>query len=156
MKTFALTVCGAVVALISGWSLTQSFATEQLTNPVTGYNITLDPSQDGNFLGWIELLNGQKDAGYVYFETPVSPPHLSSAKTYIVMSFQPSFFDSLLTILHTEKQIKISFFDCQCAGGIPSAMIDTGTSIFVAQAGGLLAVNPEEAQHIKSMLKQPQ
>jgi hypothetical protein len=39
-----------------------SFATQQLSNPVTRYNITLDPSQDGRFLGWIELING---AGYV-------------------------------------------------------------------------------------------
>ena len=42
-----------------------SFATQQLSNPVTRYNITLDPSQDGRFLGWIELINGDKDAGYV-------------------------------------------------------------------------------------------
>jgi hypothetical protein len=96
MRTFAFVMCGVLATLISGWPLSQSFATEQLTNPVTGYNITLDPSQDGKFLGWIELLNGQKDAGYVYFENPPSPPHLNSEKTYIVMSFQPSFFDSLL------------------------------------------------------------
>jgi hypothetical protein len=69
------------------------------------------------------------------------------------MSFQTSLFDSLVSILRSEKQIRISFFDCECAGG--SAMIDTGKSIFVAQAGSLTRVNTEEMQHIKSMLKQP-
>ena len=71
------------------------------------------------------------------------------------MSFQTSFFDSLVSILRSEKQIRINFFDCECAGGTPSAMIDTGKSIFVAQAGSLTRVNTEEMQHIKSMLKQP-
>ena len=89
------------------------------------------------------------------FENPPSPPHLSAQKTYIVMSFQTSFFDSMVSILRSEKQIRINFFDCECAGGTPSAMIDTGKSIFVAQAGSLTRVNTEEMQHIKSMLKQP-
>jgi hypothetical protein len=131
------------------------FAAQQLSNPVTRYNITLDPAQDGAFLGWIELINGDKDAGYIYFENPPKPPHLSSQKTYIVMSFQPSFFETLLSILRSEKDVRISFFDCECAGGTPSAMIDSGKSIFVAQPGSLTRVNSEEVQHIKSMSKQP-
>jgi hypothetical protein len=152
MKRRVPSICYLLASFLAGWPLSQSLATEQLTNPVTGYNITLDPSSDGKFLGWIELLNGKNDAGYVYFENPQSPPHLSSAKTYIVMSLQPPMFDALLSILRNEKQIRISFFDCQCTGGTPTAMIETGTSIFVAQGGSMLTVAPEEAQHIESVV----
>jgi hypothetical protein len=154
MTRFAFSVCSVLTSVFCGWPLSQSCATEQLTNPVTGYNITIDSSQDGTFLGWIELLNGQSDAGYVYFESPQSPPHLSSAKTYIVMSLQPALFQSLLSVLRNEKQIRITFFDCQCTGGTPSAMIETGTSVFVSQNGSLPAVAPEEEQHIQIHLNQ--
>ncbi|WP_426424178.1 hypothetical protein [Bradyrhizobium genosp. A] len=103
-------MCGLLAGLFSGWPSSQTFATEQLTIPVTGYNITLDPSQDGKFLGWVELLNGKSDAGYVYLEDPQLPPHLSAEKTYIVMSLKPALLDTLLSILRNEKQIRIAFF----------------------------------------------
>jgi hypothetical protein len=62
------------------------------TNPVTGYRTSLyRHGADADFLGWIQLMNGDDDAGYVYIRRPVGPPLLGSSR-YVVMDIPRSFW----------------------------------------------------------------
>ncbi len=82
----------------------------QQTNPVTGYQTSLYRSgTSADFLGWIRLLNGNQDAGYIYIEQPVKPPSLGSSG-YVVMDIPPAMLESLLRILQSGEPLQIRFY----------------------------------------------
>jgi hypothetical protein len=97
---------------------------ETLTNSITSYLITW---MDNGF-GWITLLNGNDEAGYVYIlpdSDPLRTPHLSAKKTYIVMSIHLSRLGDFLSILRNEMPLQIRYFDSQVPGSKPSAFIES-------------------------------
>jgi len=100
---------------------------KELTNPISGYRITIMGATGDQTFGWIELLNGPKSAGYVYFssKTDNSPDHLSFDGTYIVMHQPVSFLPNLLTILRDEASLQIRFFDPESPGVAPSTFIES-------------------------------
>lgn len=50
-------------------------AAEFVSNPVTGYQVSIFRQEGGShdFQGWIRLLNGAKDAGYIYIQNGLPP-----------------------------------------------------------------------------------
>jgi hypothetical protein len=76
--------------------------------------------------GRIRLLNGNKDAGYVYIiqdTQPLRVPELGSTK-YVVMSIHFAHLGMLLDILRNQKPLQIRFYDPQSPGVAPSAFIE--------------------------------
>ena len=125
---------------------------QQLTNPITGFAITImSPDPNGDLLGWIELRNGTKDAGYIYFSDtpPFPPPHLSFEKTYIVMTLRWSSYANVVTLLQTVKPLQIRFVDPETAGVPPSAFLES------ASEGTRTALSPnlskEEAEFVSGL-----
>ena len=101
---------------------------KELTNPITDYRITLMDSTGSRVFGWLQLLNGDKAAGYIYFgtEPQAEHPHLGGGGTYIVMDQPANMLGNLLTILRNEKNLTIRFFDSETPGNPPSAFLETG------------------------------
>ncbi len=80
------------------------------TNPVTGYRTSLyREGANADFLGWIELVNGNQQAGYIYIRRPVHSPYLGSTR-YVVMDITPDLLDSLLRILQSGESLQIRFY----------------------------------------------
>jgi hypothetical protein len=80
------------------------------TNPITGYRTSLYRSgKNPDFLGWIELMNGNKPAGYIYIQRPLESPYLGSSR-YIVMDFAPELLESLLRTLQSSEKLQIRFY----------------------------------------------
>lgn len=99
-----------------------NFPIEQ-TNPVTGYRTSLYRSgTSADFLGWIRLLNGAQDAGYIYIQRPVQPPHLGSSR-YVVMDFPPELLEPLLRILQSSESLQIRFYQ-GAANADPAAFLE--------------------------------
>jgi hypothetical protein len=114
-------------------SLSKDDMTVQLTNPITSFGIAW---MDTEF-GWIQLKNGAKDAGYVYFlkdSDALEIPHLSSGKDYIIMSIHISHLGDLLSILRNERPLQIRFYDPESPGVSPSAFIEALGSFHRADA----------------------
>jgi hypothetical protein len=79
------------------------------TNPVTGYRTSLyRQGTNANFLGWIELVNGDQTTGYIYIMQPVRAPYLGSTR-YVVMDITPDLLGSLLRILQSSEPLQIRF-----------------------------------------------
>ena len=94
------------------------------TNPITSHELVLfmpTPEQPEGF-GWIRLLNGETDAGYIWLVSPPEQPHLNSSGTYIVTSIALSQLHTMLDILRNEPDLRIRYFDSG-AGGTPSVSI---------------------------------
>jgi hypothetical protein len=80
------------------------------TNPITGYRTSLYRSgSSSDFLGWIQLLNVDQAAGYIYIRRPGSPPYLGSSR-YIVMDLPPELLESILRILLSKEPLQIRFY----------------------------------------------
>ena len=80
------------------------------TNPVTGYRISLNRfGTDADFLGYIQLVNGDQAAGYIYIRRPLASPYLGRSR-YVVMDFTPDLLDPLLRILQSGEPLQISFY----------------------------------------------
>jgi hypothetical protein len=80
------------------------------TNPITGYRTSLYRSGTAaDFLGWIQLVNGAQDAGYIYIRRPVGAPYLGSSR-YVVMDFPPELLEPLLRILQSNEPLQIRFY----------------------------------------------
>jgi hypothetical protein len=78
-------------------------------NPVTGYRTALyRDGTDADFLGWLQLLNGNEDAGYIYIRRPLRIPDLGSSG-YVVMDFPPEFSGTLMSILQSGEPLQIRF-----------------------------------------------
>jgi hypothetical protein len=78
-------------------------------NPVTGYRTVLyRDGTDADFLGWLRLLNGGDDAGYVYIRRPLGVPDIGSSG-YVVMDFPPEFLGTLLSILQSGEPLQVRF-----------------------------------------------
>jgi hypothetical protein len=146
--------CLAPLVLVADLALwmPEARAEQSSINPVTGYNIKLMPSPDNGFLGWVELVNATEPPGYVYIQDKFETPHLNFNKSYIVMSVRPGKPDAVLSILRNERRIQISFFNCECAGSIPSASIETGASKAPWQPA-LLSLPSVEADSITSKVR---
>ena len=110
--------------------------TKQLTNPVTDYRLSLLGSFGTGIRGWIELLNGDQAAGYIYlsYQDPLPPDSLSFNGTYIVMHQPASLLSTLLDILRRERSLSIRFYDPESPGIVPATFLETpGTRIGEAE-----------------------
>lgn len=109
------------VALLAA---TPAAAVEQKRNPFNDYHVVIMDGGD-EFLGWIQLTQNGKDAGYIYLvKDKPRPPHLSHAKVYIVMDLVDRQLPALLTLLNRPGTKVITYFDSQTQGSRPSAMIE--------------------------------
>lgn len=100
-------------------------------NPITDHQLTFmpaSPSKPTEF-GWIRLINGETDAGYIYLTSSPVEPHLSSKGTYIVTSIPINELSTMLDILRKEKGLQIRFFDPQTPGVAPSVFIEATRSV---------------------------
>jgi hypothetical protein len=130
-------------------------ATEARTNPITGYLLTvMPPNASGTkFFGWIELVNGNQDAGYINLDDgPPVDPTLVMPQGYIVTQMPFASLPLLLQILRNEKQLQIRFFDPQSPGIHPSVFLETGQSNtqFPESAFHL---NPEMTKRVNELLQ---
>ena len=129
----------AVLTVVAGLAFSNScWAVEELANPISAYELTLMPptKNESNAFGWIRLLNGTKDAGYIYLESSApQDPHLSFNKDYIVTGMPLASLDTLLSILRGEKNLQIRYFDHQSGGGSPSVFIEPRTAAESATVG---------------------
>lgn len=111
---------------------------KELTNPVSGYNLTLMAGGLDEVFGWIELLNGDEAASYIYIQESAKGeiPKLSHKGTYIVMHQPVSMLGNLLSILRKETKVSIRFFDPESPGVTPSAFLVTGDQdVFSGEEG---------------------
>jgi hypothetical protein len=93
------------------------------TNPITGYRISLYRyGKDADYLGWIQLVNGDQAAGYIYIRRPVSSPYLGSTR-YVVMDLTPDLLDPVLRILQSGEPLQIRFSQAS-ANGDASAFLE--------------------------------
>lgn len=118
--------------------------TKTKLNPISAHELTLMPPspKSPQAFGWIRLLNGASDAGYVYLTTPPVEPHLSFDETYIVTSVPMSDLFAVLDILRHERGLQIRFFDPEIAGVEPSVFIEAASPTFAADDRKLSA--PDE------------
>jgi hypothetical protein len=129
---------------------------KETINPITAHELTLMPptSQSPEPFGWIRLLNGNRDAGYIYLQTTLKPtdPHLGS-KGYIVTAMPMSFLETLLDILRNEKNLQIRFFDPGSPGTSPDVFIEPAPpSQFEKSRSGINA-DPQVVTEIRRLLK---
>ena len=123
--------------------------TVEKTNPISGHQLVIMPatSQQKDLFGWIRLVNGVNDVGYIYLQEALIPtdPHLSSDGSYIVTTMPMSSLQTLLYILHNEKNLEIRYYDPQSAGVAPSAFIEQATpsALGGARLPALVAVSKE-------------
>jgi hypothetical protein len=88
-------------------------------NPITGHEVNLLPMNTSNASpsGWIRLLNGAHDAGYINLISPaekVLDPALHSPPNgppYIVIDMPVSDLPMLLDILRNEGKLQIRYDD---------------------------------------------
>jgi hypothetical protein len=130
-----------------------AIAAEQKANPITGYQLVIMPPNtvftSKFFLGWIRLVNGQEDAGYIYLDdAPPQDPALIG--TYIVTSMPTASLPMLLDILRNEKPIQIRFYDPQ-SGNPPIVSIEPAKGVTTSTPFHL---NNEMSTKVKSRLNQ--
>lgn len=115
-------------------------AAESVSNPVTGYEVSLyRPSGgDSDFQGWIMLLNGEKQAGYIYIQNgiPMEPRLGGSAdERYVVIDIPVAMLGDTLTLLTAEKDVRI-IFDDQDGKASPTAFLIVGSGKRMAREEG--------------------
>ena len=124
-------------------------------NPITGHELTLMPptKQQPQPFGWVRLLNGAADSGYVYLQTPLTlkDPHLGGGGTYIVTALPFEMMDALLSLLRNERKLQIRYFDPQSAGESPSVFIEA-VGPTVATAKAMFRLPAEAAAYAKDIL----
>lgn len=109
------------------------------TNPISGHELTLMPGSPArpNVFGWIRLLNGSQDAGYIYLMDTPTPPRLSSGGVYIVTSVPVGMLQTMLDVLRNERNLQIRF--------AAADENDPDPSVFIESAG-LDGARSEEAR----------
>jgi hypothetical protein len=99
--------------LTKGCSLEE--ATMSQTNTISGYELVIMNDRNRRFLGWIRLLDGQNDAGYVYITDDPVQPHLGGVgrlpQSYVVMSRPIAELGVLLSVLNDGRAKTIRFAD---------------------------------------------
>ena len=97
-----------------------------LTNPITDHELVLMPGSPVHptFFGWIRLLNGNRDAGYVYLTDTLEKSHLSGAKEYIVTSVPVAMLQPMLDVLRNERNLQIRFAASDDQDPDPSGFIE--------------------------------
>ncbi len=113
-------------------------------------NLTMPLTGEANFLGWIRLSEGGKDAGYVYVISPPVKPRVSSRSGYIVTSIAPAMLQPLLDVLRHEPNLQIRFYDPEVAGSIPSVFIEP-RAVKAAQDGRFNA-SDEVAEELEQLV----
>jgi len=79
-------------------------------NAFDRHALTLTNGASNQVFGWIELLQGNEIAGYLYVtDKPPGEPRLSGDKKYIVMDFPIAMLDTLLAVLRNEKPLQIRY-----------------------------------------------
>lgn len=98
------------------------------TNPITGHELVLfmPTEEQPEGFGWIRLLNGSQDAGYIWLTSPPVKPHLSSQGIYIVTSVPISQMSAMLDVLRNEKDLVIDIRDAE-DGSTPAVSIGSRT-----------------------------
>lgn len=78
------------------------------TNPITGFDVTLmPPTPDARDLfGWIRLINGAEDAGYVYLQDDPQAPRIGG-NGYIVTALPVDRLAVLLDLLRSGAELQI-------------------------------------------------
>lgn len=99
------------------------------TNVITSHELVLfmPTEEQPESFGWIRLLNGSEDAGYIWLVSPPLRPHLNSTGSYIVTSTPMSQLSLMLDILRGEPDLRIRFFDPQAGGSAPSVSIGSAS-----------------------------
>lgn len=99
----ALLLCLAV-------PISSVLADDVKTNTFDRHELTLTNGSNNEVFGWIELLQGNDIAGYLYVTgKPPREPYLSADKKYIVMDFPIGMLDGVLGILRNEKPLQIRY-----------------------------------------------
>jgi hypothetical protein len=130
-----------------------AWAIEELTNPISSYELTLMPPTKGApvVFGWIRLLNGTKDAGYIYLEDKVVDPSLSFKKEYIVTQMPVASLETMLSILRSERNLQIRFFDPQSPGISPTVFIEPAATAVTLTEG--FRLSKEAVEEMKARRK---
>jgi len=130
-----------VLAMIAAAVSATPAAAEFVSNPVTDYQVSIFRTEGGShdFQGWIRLLNGTADAGYIYIQNGLPlTPRLGSTK-YVVIDIPVSMLGDTLDMLRSGKPVFITYRDVD--GQFPSAFLHVGSdalpleeqSAFIAQ-----------------------
>lgn len=125
------TLCVVGVAWMFCAACATAQAVEEKTNPITSFELTLLPptTQQTSLFGWIRLLNGSKDAGYIYLrDGPLGDPALNYTKQYIITAMPTASIPMLLDVLRNQKNLQIRFYDPQAAGISPSVFLEPADS----------------------------
>jgi len=126
-------------ALILAAIGTNAFA-EEVSHPVSDYQVSL--FRDGgspDFQGWITLLNGSEEVGFVYIRNgQPARPHLGSTK-YVVTDIPVAMLDVTVAMLSSGKPVFITYWD----GGNPN-----NASAFL-HVGGLALAGAEQLADMK-------
>ena len=113
MKQYAIAFLVCLTAYAS-----PACADELKTNPFDRHNLSLTNGANNEIYGWIELLQGNELAGYLWVTNrPPREPFLSAEKKYIVMDFPIGMLDTLLNILRNEKPLQIRYAKIGNAAG---------------------------------------
>lgn len=100
-------------------------AAESVSHAVSGYEVSLHRSKNGSgdFQGWITLLNGDAEVGFLYVQDgEPGTPHLGSTK-YVVIDIPIRMLDAMLAMLDSGKPIAITYSDDH---GGPVAFLNVG------------------------------
>lgn len=88
-------------------------AAELVSHAVSGYEVSLYRPENGSadFQGWITLLNGSEEVGFVYIrDGEPGTPHLGSTK-YVVIDIPIRMLDATLAMLDSGKWVAINYSD---------------------------------------------
>jgi hypothetical protein len=129
-------------------------AVEEKSNPISGYQLVLMPATKHTaFFGWIRLLNGDQDAGYIYLEDgPSSDPALSSDKSYIITAMPTASLSMLLEVLRHEKNLQIRYYNPQSEGISPFVFLEP-TAASSKNASSVFRLDDEQTKHVNEMLR---
>ena len=130
--------CAAFIA--AGLAGSQALA-EDVSHPVSDYRVVLYRNGgSADFQGWIRLLNGDKEAGFIYIDNgPPGRPFLGSTK-YIVIDIPVAMLDVTVAMLNSGKPVFITYTD----GGDPK-----NASAFL-HVGGVGLPGEEQVADIKA------
>ncbi len=116
---------------------------EDVRHPVSDFQVSLYRSGgSADFQGWITLLNGNTEVGFIYIDNgkPVRP-FLGSTK-YVVIDIPVAMLDVTVAMLSSGKPVFISYWD----GGNP-----VNASAFL-HIGGDLVPGDAQAADVKARL----
>jgi hypothetical protein len=103
-------LCSALV--IAAMSTFAPALAEDVSNPVTDFQVSL--YRDGgssDFQGWIKLLNGSSEAGFIYIRNgQPGRPFLGSTK-YVVIDIPVAMLDVTVTMLSSSRPVFITYTD---------------------------------------------